>query len=122
MLVTIISRLYAVVGLISVMGYAPQIRTLLQGAKAPTEISVKTWTIWMFEGMVSLSYGIVCLHDFMFCLLMAVDVVCMAVIIGLVLNNRYVKYGSCDNFPTAFLLYYFRRPFFAMSDIRDRII
>jgi uncharacterized protein with PQ loop repeat len=112
----LIAQLYAVVGIISLIGYLPQIKLLIISKRAPTEISIKTWTLWTLENVVALAYGIFCLKDFLFCALTALDLICTSTIIILVMHNRYVKYGSQKNLLIAFVKYYFRKPFFAIAD------
>jgi hypothetical protein len=110
-MVTLIAQLYALVGLISIIGYSPQIMKLLKGAHASEDISIKTWTIWFFENSVAMAYGVFCLQDFIFCFITALDLVCMGAIVCLVIQNRFVRYGHCKNFVQAFIQYYFIYPF-----------
>lgn len=112
----IVAQLYAIVGIISLFGYWPQIKLLLVSKRAPTEISIKTWTLWTLENVVALSYGIFCLNDLIFCLLTGLDLFLTSTIIALVMHNRYVKYGRQRNIAWAFIKYYFQRPFFGISD------
>ena len=110
-----IAQLYAIVGIISLVGYWPQIKLLLVSKRAPTEISIKTWTLWTLENVVALSYGIFCLEDMIFCLLTGLDLLLTSTIIILVMHNRYVKYGRQKNLILPFVRYYFERPFFAIA-------
>mgnify|MGYP001480595164 CR=1 FL=1 len=117
MIVTIIAQLYAIVGLIALFAYFPQIKLLLKGKKAPTEISIKTWSIWLFEQCVAMLYGVFCLQDFIFCFLTGLDLLLMAGVICLVIHNRYVKFGNQKNFFVAFYKYYFMYPFFSIRKL-----
>ena len=116
MMVTFIAQLYALVGLVSLLGYLPQLMVLVKGEKAPTEISLKTWTIWLFENFVAMLYGIICLQDVIFCVLTGLDLMFVSVLICLVINNRYVKFGPCPSFASAVMQYYFLRPYFGIAE------
>ena len=67
------------------------------------------------EQCVAMLYGVVCLKDFIFCFLTGLDLLLMAMIIVLVIHNRYVKFGNHKHFFSAFYKYYFVYPFFSMA-------
>ena len=109
MLEIIIIQLYAIAGLFSLAAYWPQIHILLKAENIPTEICIRTWTIWTCENFIALAYGVVALEDLVFCLLIGLDVVCMMVVIGLVIHRRYVLFGDSPSFLSAFVGYYLRQ-------------
>mgnify|MGYP006277519317 CR=1 FL=1 len=116
---TIIAYLYLCSGTLALAGYFPQLKTLFLTKRSPTDISLKTWTIWLAEGTIGLLYGIYCLEDLLFCLIVGTDCLFIMTIIGLVIHRRYVVYGQYDNFFGALCAYYVLPPFFGVKETEN---
>ena len=120
MLKVLFSYLYPFVGLISVIAYMPQIKSLIKAKASPVNISIKSWLLWILGAAISLGYGLFCLEDLMFILITTLSLFLMLFIITLIIYMRYVVYGECKNIFCALLEYFFKRPFFAVKIKEER--
>lgn len=84
--------LYPLVGILSILAYVPQIKSLLKTRTSPDDISLSSWLMWIFSCLLSLGYGIFHLKDVLFCLTTALGLFFMVLIVSTVLYKRY-RYG-----------------------------
>lgn len=92
MLETVFVLLYPLVFLIGLAGYIPQIVRLVRDDSPALNISLMTWFIWTFATAISLGYGITKLHDVMFCVVTATNLLAHMLIIMLVIYRRRTGY------------------------------
>lgn len=62
----ILSFAYSLVPIISVIGYGPQIMSVLKHEGKLENFPFSTWSIWMLTSVVSLAYGVFKLNDVLF--------------------------------------------------------
>jgi hypothetical protein len=86
--------LYPLVALISGAAYLPQIVSLWKLENRAEDISLSSWCIWLASALISFGYGIFCLKDPRFCLVAALSVVMISLVVGLIMHNRYVRFGQ----------------------------
>ncbi len=80
--------LYSFIPLVSLIGYLPQIRVLLVQKEKASSISLSSWYLWLFMSVVSLGYGVFCLHDVLFSMTSAMNLLGCLSITLLVLYRR----------------------------------
>jgi uncharacterized protein with PQ loop repeat len=113
---TIFFNLYPVVGIITVFGYIPQIKSLLRAKRSPNNISIKSWLLWVLSAFISLGYGVYCLNDMPFIIMTLIGLFLMLYVIGLILYRRYVTFGDYKNLLEVLISYFFCKPFFSMPE------
>jgi hypothetical protein len=91
MLVAIFAHLYALVPVLSIMAYTPQILTLVRSPGPANDICLRSWLIWAISGLVTLGYGAYCLHDRAFCVVTVLSLLPMLMILGIVIYKRHVR-------------------------------
>ena len=80
--------LYPVVPLIGLMGFLPQIFTLIKITEAPNTISVSTWSIWTMTWLISFGYAVFAMHDTLFAVTCGMNLVGHILIIALTIYKR----------------------------------
>ncbi len=90
-----IAFLYSTVGIILVCGYIPQIYTLIRTKSACRAISLKAWLIWEYTSFISLLYSVYVLPDLKLAIVNAINVTCIALIIGITAYKRW-KYATAQ--------------------------
>lgn len=80
---------YSLIGFVSLLAYAPQIRRLFKSKNAVTDISLQTWSVWCMDAVVSLLYAIFVLEDLLTSLIFGIDFLGAASIVGLVAKNKF---------------------------------
>ena len=58
MLENVFVFLYPVVVVISIVGYIPQIKSLITAKTCPDNISIHSWYIWTLSTFLTLGYGV----------------------------------------------------------------
>lgn len=79
---------YSFIPLVGMMGYVPQIKTLLLPETRGFSISLSTWFLWLATWIISLGYGVFCLEDFLFSLTSTMNIAGHILVISLVLYKR----------------------------------
>lgn len=85
---TIIHFLYSTIVVIAVFGYIPQLYKLWKSDGDSKDVSLMTWSIWLYTWIVSLAYGILVLEDLKFCIVAIINLIGHIGIISLTLRNR----------------------------------
>ncbi|MDP7141687.1 MAG: hypothetical protein QF692_02015 [Alphaproteobacteria bacterium] len=84
--------IYPVVPLVGLIGFLPQMITLLKLSDVPKSISLMTWYIWTATWAISFGYAVFALQDGLFALTSGMNLVCHVLIISVTLykRNRYL--------------------------------
>lgn len=90
---SIITHLYSLVGLMVVVAYIPQIIRLATATGRSLAISIPTFAMWSLAAAISLSYGIVVLEDWRFCVIESANLTGYLTIIAMTVYNRYFRFG-----------------------------
>lgn len=86
--VNFLPHLYSAMGLIMILAYIPQIRTLIKGQGDCHDLSLTTWWIWTVGYSVNSAYGWLILADWRYTFFCVVTLVLCAVITGLIHYRR----------------------------------
>jgi hypothetical protein len=92
MTIEVIPFLYALLGLLSLQGYWPQVKSLLKAQERMTDISLKNWFLWTFSSMLTMLYGATYLHDWRICLVSGLGLWGGTLIIVLSMYNRFIRF------------------------------
>lgn len=84
----IISHLYAIVFLIGLAGYVPQIFALVKNDTDTKSISLLTWWVWLSSWIISLLYGVLCLSDIKFCIVASINIAGHITVMALIYYKR----------------------------------
>jgi uncharacterized protein with PQ loop repeat len=60
--IELLTFMYGMVGIISLVGYLPQILELIRN-KTCTSVSIKSWLIWTYTSLVSTGYAFFAISD-----------------------------------------------------------
>ncbi|MCB1538152.1 MAG: hypothetical protein H6865_08330 [Rhodospirillales bacterium] len=91
---SIFVHLYPLVGVVSLMGYMPQIWRLIRAKTLESEISLHSWMTWVGTYCISLGYAALHLRDFMLILTVVLNLAATVAVVGLVLYNRHVRFAA----------------------------
>ena len=69
----VITALYALVPLIYIAGWVPQIVRLCRAPDSALAMSLPTWSMWSFSGLVALLYAAVVMEDPLLTLVAAIN-------------------------------------------------
>ena len=89
--------LYPAVALISSTAYFPQIKSLIYAKTACHSISIKSWVLWIVSGLIALGYASFSVGDALLVAATMFNVVLCTVVLGLVIHNRYVRFGDSQD-------------------------
>lgn len=92
MLENVFVFLYPVVVVISIVGYIPQIKSLITAKTCPDNISIHSWYIWTLSTFLTLGYGVTHIYDFMFNLAAGVNFVLVAATTALIYYNMNYRF------------------------------
>lgn len=85
----VVSALYALFGVLFVVGYVPQVRAVWRSRNGAADVSLPTWGLWCASSTVSLVYAHFVNHDARFALVCLGNVAgCYAVTGAAVLRRR----------------------------------
>ncbi len=85
----VVSALYALFGMVFVVGYLPQLRAVWRSRNGAADVSLPTWGLWCASSTVSLLYAHFVNGDIHYTLVSLGNVVgCYAVTIVTVLRRR----------------------------------
>lgn len=87
-LLTIISILYAITGIISVIGYIPTIRDLI---KKRASANIQSYIIWVICAFISLIYAHFVISDLLLEIVIGLSLGCIIIILVLALKLKYSK-------------------------------
>ena len=87
-----ITLAYSIMGVISCLGYAPQIWTLVVSKGRSLGTPISTWSLWGVEAIASLLYAVRLLKDPIVITFATIDVLAAFIIVGLTIYNRYYRY------------------------------
>ncbi len=93
----LISLLYPLVAVTTVLGYLPQIHKLLVATRRPQNVSLTSWVIWTFSGLISFAYGVAVLQDFMFALTAGLNAAFITITACLIAYNNYIRFEDKDD-------------------------
>lgn len=80
--------IYPLVTIISVIGYLPQIKTLITTRTNCADIALSSWTLWLVSSAISVGYGVFYLKDTMFIITCAANLCLVGTVIALVIYRR----------------------------------
>lgn len=92
----VLSFLYASVGLIALMGFAPQVLNLLRATGQSKAISISTWVMWSYTATVTLLYVLYVNGDTPLIVVSAINCTGHWLILSLVTYNRYFRFRDED--------------------------
>lgn len=84
--------LYPFVVFMSVIGYLPQLRNLIYARTKPDNISIYTWYIWCFTGLLTLGYAIFHIKDMMFIISSGLGALLILATTILIYYNLYYRF------------------------------
>ena len=84
--------IYSLTAMILLVGYVPQIVLLAQAGEKDRRISVSSLGIWLALWTFCLAYGFTVLHDWRFCAVAGINVAGHALLMGLILLSRHVRF------------------------------
>ena len=93
MMASLFAYLYPMVTFISISGYVPQIKLLLKADRPVKDVCLNTWLLWTCSNIITLGYASSCVHDPMFCVTATVGLICTTAVSGLIIHNRYIRFG-----------------------------
>ncbi len=88
------SYLYPSVMAISIVGFIPQIRSLLFAKTKPDNISLSTWVMWSFGTFIAFGYAVTNLHDPALAQTLGINFILTVVTALLIAYNRYVRFET----------------------------
>lgn len=86
--IEILTALYSVVWVVSIIAYLPTIDDLLHGIPSA---NLTTYSLWFFYYLVSVVYGVFVVHDIPFVFVSSLDALILLFISILILRLRYVN-------------------------------
>lgn len=90
--------IYPLTAMIGMMGYVPQISTLLKVAGVPEGFSLHTWLVWLFTSLVTMIYGIFHLQDVTFSSVAIANFLLNGLVVAIVVY-KYSRYSSLAGGP-----------------------
>ncbi len=85
--------IYPLTAMIGMMGFIPQIVSLLRLETVPEGFSLHTWLVWLFTAMVTMLYGLLHLQDTMFSLVAVANFFLNGLVVAIVVY-KYSRYPS----------------------------
>ena len=90
----LIAVLFALTGFVSIVGYLPQLYTLLRSTGRSIAVSIHTWIIWTADSVIALLYGIFELQDTLYIAIVTFDVFGSGGILALTIYNRFFRFKN----------------------------
>ncbi len=84
--------LYPFVVFMSIVGYLPQLKSLIYAKTKPDNISIYTWYIWCLTGVLTLGYAIFHIRDIMFIISSGIGSVLILATTILIYYNLYYRF------------------------------
>ncbi len=91
-MVEILSFLYAGVGVMGVVGFIPQILTLVRATGQSKALSLQTWGIWTFGCSVSFLYSVFVLKDAVAMGVLCGNLIGTSSVFFLASYNRFIRF------------------------------
>ena len=90
---TIATLLYAVIPLISTIGWFPQIARLVRRPQLGAGMSIPTWSLWTLAGIISLAYTMIVIGDILLSITFIINVTGQGTILlyAIIASLRYSK-------------------------------
>ncbi len=85
---------YALVGMVSAVGYGPQIWTLIVSTGRSKGTPISTWSLWAIEACVTFAYAIFILKNTATIILVGVDLLAAVIITILTIYNRFYRFRT----------------------------
>lgn len=85
-IITIITYLYAITGIISIIGYLPTIRDL---TKNVASANLNSYVIWTFCTAIAFLYALLVISDLLLEIMIGLNLVCCIAITMLALKVKY---------------------------------
>jgi hypothetical protein len=89
----VVSALYALFGMVFVVGYVPQVRAIWKSRNRAADVSLPTWGLWCASSTVSLLYARFVNGDLHFTL------VCLGNVAGCYAVTAATLVRRCSHFP-----------------------
>jgi hypothetical protein len=80
--------LYPLVTIISVLGYIPQIKSLIKTQSNCADIALSSWYLWTVSSLISIGYGLFHIKDVMFIITCTISFILIASVTALILYRR----------------------------------
>ncbi|MFZ2587918.1 MAG: hypothetical protein WAZ18_07375, partial [Alphaproteobacteria bacterium] len=90
----ILTFLFTGNAIISIFAYIPQIATLIQATGRSESVSISSWFLWFYTGMVGTFYSIFVLHDTPAIVVNIVSDVGIVTVLSLTIYNRYFRFAE----------------------------
>jgi len=90
----IISFAYTIMGLVSIIGYIPQIHTLAISTGLSKGVSIRTWIIWSLNQFTASTYAVTILHDPRVIMIFGLSFLGNIIILSLTIYNRYFRFRN----------------------------
>jgi hypothetical protein len=87
---------YSLFGVISAIGYGPQIWTLIKSTGRSMSTPITTWLLWSVEAIVTTLYAIFILQDMITIAIVSVDLLAAISICGLTIYNRHYRFEKTE--------------------------
>ena len=84
--------LYPLAGIAFIIGYIPQILTLMRAKSPPENISITSWVIWLVGSVLSLGYVHFHLSDFMMVATTLLTLSLSLTVLGLTIYNKSYRF------------------------------
>lgn len=114
--------LYPLVALISILGYLPQIRSLLSAERQAQAMSIRCWVLWSVANFISFGYSTFALQDFLLSATSLLNMTMSLVVTVLIIYNRYVTFGNYKNLFEASIEYFLFKPYFGVREIKVPVV
>jgi hypothetical protein len=85
----IITILYGACGLIALLAYLPQIKTLMESEEHRKSLVLSTWAMWTITSGVTFLYAYFVVSDIFFSLVSLVGCICCLIIFLYGIQSRY---------------------------------
>ncbi len=89
--------LYPFVGVIFVIGYFPQIKSLIMAKEDDGSVTLSSWLLWLAANIICVGYAYYVVHDIPLTITSALNLLLSSIICGLLIYNRYYRFSRVDD-------------------------
>ena len=89
---SVIVALYSLIPIVVIISYFPQIVSLMKATREEaTAMSLASWLIWDFSGLIATLYALIIVHDMRFVFVSSAGLACCLLITGMIIGKRLKK-------------------------------
>ena len=88
----IFTFLYPIVGLVSIIAYIPQLKSLIFAKTICKDMSLTSWLLWSGTSIITAGYASFAVKDLMFAATSIVGCFFVLAVSGLIIYNRYFRF------------------------------